>query len=121
MKASRLPVIALDDLERHRIQERIVAAGYGISPDPDPCLSCWRDGREVVLVPTGVTSTNAAAIGNEWRVLELLLQHPHPNVLAVYGVFTDAPDRVVRLVMAHCSGGSLDKYLDRIRESGEVL
>ena len=68
----------------------------------------------------GVDCVNAAGIDNERELLELLLQHPHRNILVVYGIVTDASDEVVRLVMAYCAGGSLDAYLTSLRESGSV-
>ena len=75
---------------------------------------------EVAVKGNGVSCINTAAIDNERKLLELLLQHPHRNILVVYGIVTDAPDGRVRLVMAHCAGGGLDSYLGQLRESGKV-
>ena len=75
---------------------------------------------DVAVKANGVSCLNVAAIDNERKLLELLLQHPHKNILVVYGIVTDAPDRSVRLVMAYCPGGSLGGYLNSIRESGQV-
>ena len=75
---------------------------------------------DVAVKANGVSCMNVAAIDNERKLLELLLQHPHRNILVVYGIVIDAPDGNVRLVMAYCSGGGLDGYLSTIRESGEV-
>ena len=84
-------------------------------------LSWWEGGHmDVAVKANGVSCANKAAIDNERTLLELLLQHPHKNILVVYGIVTDAPDGSVRLVMAYCSGGSLDTYLTAIREAGEV-
>ncbi len=49
--------------------------------------------------------------GNERRLYDKLLLHPHENILTVYGICTDAPDGKVRLVMKLCEKGSLDDYL----------
>ena len=85
------------------------------------CLSWWEGGHmEVAVKANGVQCVNASAIDNERKLLELLFQHPHRNILVVYGIVTDAPDGCVRLVMSYCAGGSLDTYLGRIRESAEV-
>ena len=85
------------------------------------CLSWWDGGHmEVAVKSNGIHCVNSAAIDNERELLELLLQHPHRNILVVYGIATDPSDDVVRLVMAHCSGGSLDAYLTALRESGSV-
>ena len=75
---------------------------------------------DVAVKANGVSCMNTTAIDNERRLLERLLQHPHRNILVVYGIVTDAPDGNVRLVMAYCHGGSLDNYLNAVRESGEV-
>ena len=75
---------------------------------------------EVAVKANGINCVNTAAIDNERRLLELLLRHPHKNILVVYGIVTDASDGAVRLVMMHCAGGSLDAYLTGIRERGEV-
>ena len=75
---------------------------------------------EVAVKVNGVKCANTAAIDNERKLLELLLCHPHKNILVVYGIVTDAPDGSVRLVMAYCPGGSLDSYLCHIRDAGEV-
>ena len=85
------------------------------------CLSWWEGGHvDVAVKANGVSCLNAAAIDNERQLLELLLQHPHKNILVVYGIVMDAPDGNVRLVMAHCPGGGLDGYLNTVRESREV-
>ena len=75
---------------------------------------------DVAVKANGVSCMNVAAIDNERKLLELLFQHPHRNILVVYGIVTDAPDGKVRLVMAHCHSGSLDAYPSTVRESGEV-
>ena len=69
---------------------------------------------------TGVSCSNAAAVDSERKLLEVLQQSPHKNVLVVYGICTDAPDGSMRLVMAFCSGGGLEKYLQGFRASGTV-
>ena len=85
------------------------------------CLSWWEGGHlDVAVKVNGVSCMNVSAIDNERRLLELLLQHPHRNILVVYGIVTDAPDGNVRLVMAYCQGGSLDGYLSAIRASSKV-
>ena len=87
----------------------------------DVSLSWWEGGHtDVAVKANGVNCANTSAIDNERTLLELLLRHPHKNILVVYGIVTDAPDGSVRLVMAYCAGGSLDSHLSRMRESGEV-
>ena len=62
-----------------------------------------------------------AAIDREKALLEVLLRHPHRNILVVYGVCVDASsDAGMQLVMAYCPGGSLEHYLEGIRGSGQV-
>ena len=108
-----LPRIPLSSLEKRRV---IGAGSFG-----EVCLSWWEGGHvEVAVKANGVSCLNVAAIDNERKLLELLLQHPHRSILVVYGIVTDAPDGNVRLVMAYCSGGGLDGYLKSVRESGEV-
>jgi serine/threonine protein kinase len=36
---------------------------------------------------------------------------PCRNVVTVYGLCTDAPDGLLRLVMEYCEGGSLEAFL----------
>jgi hypothetical protein len=43
---------------------------------------------------------------------DLLLQHPHPNILAVYGICMDLPGGKLHLVMELCAKGSV---LDLLR------
>ena len=111
--ASVLPQIPLATLEARRV---IGAGSFG-----EVCLSWWEGGHmDVAVKANGVSCMNTAAIDNERRLLELLLQHPHRNILVVYGIVTDAPDGNVRLVMAYCHGGGLDVYLNTTRKAGEV-
>ena len=88
------------------------------------CLAWWEGGLvEVAVKANGVQCANITAIDNERKLLELLLQHPHRNILVVYGIVTDAPDDGgERLVMAYCPHGSLDVYLELevTRTTGEV-
>ena len=85
------------------------------------CLSWWEGGHvEVAVKANGVNCVSVTTIDNERKLLELLLQRPHRNILVVYGIVTDAPDGNVRLVMAYCPGCGLDGYLNSVRESGEV-
>ena len=111
--AATLPRIPLATLKTSRV---IGAGSFG-----EVCLSWWEGGHvDVAVKANGVSCLNAAAIDNERQLLELLLQHPHKNILVVYGIVMDAPDGNVRLVMAHCPGGGLDGYLNTVRESREV-
>ena len=108
-----LPRIPLSSLEKRRV---IGAGSFG-----EVCLSWWEGGHlEVAVKANGVSCMNVAAIDNERKLLELLLQHPHRNILVVYGIVIEAPDGNVRLVMSYCPGGGLDGYLNSVRESGEV-
>ena len=61
---------------------------------------------------TGVKCASSAAMANERKLLELLAQHPHTNILTVYGIVIDAAD--LKLVMQYCRGGSLDKHLAKV-------
>ena len=87
----------------------------------DVRMAQWGGGQMAVAVKsTGVSCSNAAAVDSERKLLEVLQQSPHKNVLVVYGICTDAPDGSMRLVMAFCSGGGLEKYLQGFRASGTV-
>ena len=113
LQSASLPRVPNATLERRRV---IGTGSFG-----EVCLSWWEGGHmDVAVKANGVSCLNTAAIDNERKLLELLLQHPHRNILVVYGIVTDAPDGSVRLVMAHCHGGSLDTFLSTMRESGEV-
>jgi hypothetical protein len=68
-------------------------------------------GLSVAVKRNGTNCADAAAIDNERRLYDLLLLRPHENILAVYGICTDAPDGKVRLVMKYCEKGSLSEYL----------
>ncbi len=68
-------------------------------------------GLMVAVKCNGTNCADAAAIDNERRLYDKLLLHPHDNILPVYGICTDAPDKKVRLVMKYCEKGSLDEYL----------
>ena len=108
-----LPRVPMATLEKRRV---LGAGAFG-----EVCLSWWEGGHmEVAVKANGIDCINTAAIDNERRLLETLLQHPHKNILVVYGIVTDAPDGAVRLVMAYCPGGSLDGYLRGVRESDGV-
>ena len=113
VQAALLPRIPVAELERRSVLGR---GSFG-----EVHLAWWDGGHmEVAVKANGVSCANAAAIDNERRLLELLLQHPHRNILVVYGICLDAADGCVRLVMAYCAGGSLDGYLAAIREAGQV-
>ena len=109
-----LPRISLASLTSRQV---IGAGSFG-----EVCLSWWEGGHvNVAVKANGVKCANKDAIDNERKLLELLLRHPHRNIMVVYGIVTDALDGNVRLVMAYCHGGGLDGYLKTARESGEVL
>ena len=112
------PTAALPEIASASLQfKRVLGAGsFG-----EVKLCRWSGGHaDVAVKANGVLCANTAAIDNERQLLELLLQHPHRNILVVYGICTDAADGKVRLVMAHCVGGSLDKYLRAVRAAGQV-
>jgi hypothetical protein len=44
---------------------------------------------------------------------ERLQKHPHPLILTVFGICTDAPDSKLRLVMNLCTHGSVEDTLSR--------
>ena len=105
----RLPPIAAASQRPQRI--------IGTGSSGEVVLSWWAGGPiDVAVKANGVQCKNAAAIDNEAALLERLLLRPHKHILVVYGIVTDAPDGGVRLVMAHCAGGSLDGYLNRARQ-----
>jgi hypothetical protein len=77
-------------------------------------------GLAVAVKCNGTDSADATAIDNERRLYERLLTNPHDNIVAVFGICTDAPDGKVRLVMKLCEKGSLEGYLEEVarREVG---
>ena len=84
--------------------------GKGAFGDVDLMQDVER-GLTVAVKCNGTNCADAAAIGNERRLYDKLLLHPHDNILPVYGICVDAPDGKVRLVMKYCEKGSLDDYL----------
>ena len=52
----------------------------------------------------------------ERRLYQILLCTPFEHIRPLYGVCTDAPDGMVRLVLQHCAHGSLGHHLQ-----GEVV
>ena len=85
-------------------------------------LAWWSGGHvEVAVKANGEVCANTAAIEQEKALLDLLLRHPHANIIVVYGICLDAADGAVRLVMKYCEGGSLDAHLIQLRSSGKVL
>jgi hypothetical protein len=78
----------------------------------DVALMDWSArGLTVAVKCNGTDCANGAAIDNERRLYEKLLTNPHENILPVYGICADAPDRKMRLVMKYCEKGSLDSHL----------
>jgi hypothetical protein len=80
-------------------------------------VGCWtvtlRDVREglrdhIAPPPPSLPSASTEIWCHRY---ELLMVHPHPHVLPVYGMCTDAPDGRLRLVMRVCRGGSLEDAL----------
>ena len=82
-------------------------------------LARWND-SDVAVKVNGIGCADTTAIDRECVLLELLMQHPHLNILRVYGLCDDNADHNVRIVMEYCAGGGLDSYLRTIRERGEV-
>ncbi len=72
-------------------------------------------GTHVAVKASGVGAGDAAALAAEVQLYELLSNRPHPNVVAVMGVCTDASDGRMRLVMRLCLKGSLEDLLLRSR------
>jgi hypothetical protein len=70
-----------------------------------------RTSAEYAVKGSSVDCADAAAIDNERKVFAKLLANPHPHVVPVYGVCTDAADRCLRLVMRVCAHGGLDAAL----------
>jgi hypothetical protein len=70
----------------------------------------WGGARVAVKV-NGLHADHAAALRTEVALYERLRDRPHPNILPVMGVCSDAPDGRVRLVMKCCERGSLEGLL----------
>ena len=103
-----LPPVSITDLEHKS------ALGKGSFGEVSLCF--WRRGQlDVAVKANGWECINAEAIDNESKLLAVLIQYPHNNVVTVYGIVNDHPDRRVRLVMKYCASGSLDAYLGRLR------
>ncbi len=71
-------------------------------------------GLKVAVKCNGTNCADGATIDNERRLFELLLSHPHDNIVPVYGICTDAPDGKVRLVLKFCAMGCLSEYLEKV-------
>jgi hypothetical protein len=69
----------------------------------------------------GVGSGDGSVLDAEIRLYGQLRESPHPNIVTVMGVCTDAPDGKVRLVMRLCSKGSLDNVLKGVRAQVRVM
>ena len=113
-----LPVIPMTSLTMERV--------IGVGSFGEVQLAWWTRSDplaelEVAVKANGLACANVSAIANEERLLEVLRWHPHKNVLNVHGIVTDAYDGNVRLVLQYCRGGSLDKYLVELRNSGQVM
>jgi hypothetical protein len=102
--ATRLPLVPWAALAHLR---NLGSGAFG-----DVALMDWSaHGLTVAVKCNGTDSVDGATIDNERRLYELLLSHPHDNIMPVYGICTDAPDGKVRLVMKYSAKGSLDKHL----------
>jgi hypothetical protein len=71
----------------------------------------WRKNTSVAVKQNGIEASNEVAIQNEVALHDLLLLEPHPNIVTVFGLCVDHPDKRVRLVMQVCEKGSLDNLL----------
>ncbi len=77
----------------------------------------WRgDTAVAVKKRRGVSSSDAAAVDNERRLLQTLARLPHANVVTVFGLCVDAPDGDLRIVMELCEWGSLEDFLRTPRQ-----
>jgi hypothetical protein len=102
--AALLPLIPITTLRRE--------GSCGVGAFGEVYRAFWSGGRTRVAVKAnGLACTDTAAIENERALYELLLVNPHPSVLPVYGICTDAPDGRLRLVMRVCEKGSLFSLL----------
>ena len=68
-----------------------------------------------VLICLFATRVVCAVPDNEIQIMMLL--RPHRNVTQMYGVCSDAPDGVVRVVMELCDHGSVRAHLRSLPRS----
>jgi hypothetical protein len=73
------------------------------------------NGTDVAVKLNGMDACDVAALMREVALYEVLLVRPHPHVVQVLGICTDAWDGKVRLVMRLCAKGSLDGVLVQAR------
>ncbi len=104
-----LPFIPFPELE---LCESLSEGSFG-----SIALMLWR-GLNVAVKRNDIDATNTTAIDNERELYEILLLNPHDNIAPVFGICTDAPDGLVRIVMKYCEKGSLD---DLLRQSVEEV
>ncbi len=110
-RTTRLPLVPWTALAHLR---KLGAGAFG-----DVSLMDWSArGLTVAVKCNGTDCIDGAAIDNERRLYELLLTNPHDNILPVYGICTDAPDGMVRLLMKYSAKGSLSDYLARTAKPG---
>jgi hypothetical protein len=74
----------------------------------------WR-GVPVAVKCNGLDAGDASALANEVALYERLGSQPHPNIIQVFGVCTDAPGGRLHIVMRLCAKGSLEGVLSAAR------
>jgi hypothetical protein len=74
----------------------------------------WR-GTNVAVKRNGMDAGDKEALAREINLNRALLVRPHPHVVQVLGVCTDAPDGMVRMVMRMCAKGTVYDQLIRAR------
>ncbi len=98
--SSTLPTVPITALDRRKLLGR---GSFG-----EVYQAWWVGGHCLVAVKAnGVRCADTTAIENERRLLEVLLHHPHDNILPVFAICLDAPDGGVRLVLKYCAGAVL--------------
>ena len=66
-------------------------------------------GAPVAVKKTAITASDESSLEREKTLLGSIL--PHPNVVRVLGVCSDAPSGVMMLIMEFCAAGSVKDYL----------
>jgi hypothetical protein len=69
------------------------------------------NGPEVAVKCTSIDSADPEAILNEGLLFQRVMNWPHPCVVQVLGLCTDAPDGALRLVMKYYERGDLNDVL----------
>jgi serine/threonine protein kinase len=99
----RLPFTSL------RFERKLGSGAYGDVEERE-----WQSTR-VAVKCNGLKATDKAALDNEVVLYGVVHENPHPGIVQVLGVCTDAPDGQVRIIMRLCEKGSLEGILHSAR------